>query len=186
MDPVKQLMDEHRVIERVVDVFDNLIEGLENGIIVSPELIMANIGMLVECANEYHCGKEVGIIVPYLDTMGRTDLKTALESYLNDYNNSFTSIDNILGVMEAYASGDMGAAAKIVENGLTFIKEVRPIFAEEDETVFKILKRDLDKKELAQLGEMIQDFEYSWNGPFLMNYQKMVREMERNAGQIKW
>ncbi|MCL7476023.1 MAG: hypothetical protein SCH39_12350 [Methanosarcinales archaeon] len=186
MDPVKQLMDEHRVIERVVDIFDKLIEGLENGIKVSPELIMTNIGMLAECANEYHCGKEMNIILPYLDSMGKTDLKTALESYLNDYNNSFGYIDNILAVMEAYASGDMSVAAKIVENGLTFIEEVRPIFEGEDEAVFKILKQGLDKEELAQLGEMIQEFEYSWNGPLLMNYQKMVREMERKTGQIIW
>ncbi|MCL7415569.1 MAG: hypothetical protein M8349_05850 [ANME-2 cluster archaeon] len=186
MDPIKQLMDEHRVIERVVDIFDKIIEGLENGIKVSPELIMTNIGMLVECANEYHCGKEESIIIPYLEKMGKTDLKTALESYSNDYNASFKYIDNILEVMEAYASGDMSVAVKIVENGLKFIEEVRPIFEKEDEAVFKILKQGLDKEELAQLGEVIQDFEYSWDGPLLMNYQKMVREMERKAGQLIW
>ncbi|MDF1558105.1 MAG: hypothetical protein P1P80_08000 [ANME-2 cluster archaeon] len=186
MDPIKQLMDEHRVIERVVDVLDRIVEGLENGIQVSPELIMTNIGMLVECANEYHCKKEEGIIIPYLEEMGKTDIKTALDSYSNEYNAGFKYIDNIIEVMEAYASGDMSVAVKIVENGLKFIEEVMPIFAKEDEAVFKILKQGLDKEELAQLGERIQDFEYSWNGPLLMNYQKMVREMEREAGQIIW
>ncbi len=186
MDPVKQLMDEHRVIERLVDILDKIIEGMENGVKVSPELLMTNIGMLMECANEYHGGKEEDVIIPYLEETGKTELKAALVSFSNEYDACLKYISNIFGVMEVYASGDLGVAGKIVENGRKFIEVVRPIFAKEDEAVFKVLKQGLSKEELTQLGEMIQDFEYSWNGPLINNYQKMVREMERDAGRIIW
>lgn len=186
MDPIKQLMDEHRVIERLVDILDRIIEGMENGIKVSPDLLITNLGMLMECANEYHGGKEEDIIIPYLEKKGKTELQSTLMSFSNKYDECLKYIANIFEVMEAYSSGDMGVAVKIVENGLKFIDEVRPIFAKEDEAVFKVLKKGLSKEELAELGEMIQDFEYSWAGPQVVNYQKMVREMERDAGRIVW
>lgn len=186
MDPVKQLMDEHRVIERLMDVFDKIIEGAENGIKVSPELLMTNVGMLMECANEYHGAKEEGVIIPYLEEKGKTELKAALVSFSNEYDACLKYMDNILDVLDVYASGDLSVTMKIVENGLKFIEGVRPIFAKEDEAVFKVLKKGLSKEELEELGEMIQEFEYSWPGPLIGNYQKMVREMERDAGRIIW
>jgi len=186
MDPVKQLMDEHRVIERLVDVFDKIIEGMENGIKVSPELLMTNVGMLMECANEYHGGKEEDVIIPYLEEKGKTEIKAALVSFSNEYDACLKYMDNILEVLDAYASGDLSVTMKIVENGLKFIEGVRPIFAKEDEAVFKALKKGLSKEELEELGEMIQEFEYSWPGPLIGNYQKMVRDMERDAGRIIW
>jgi hemerythrin-like domain-containing protein len=185
MDAIKQIMDEHRVIERAIDVLDKIIDGIEEGRETPPQLILSNIGMIIECIDEYHLGKEEDILIPFLEEMGRTELISAIRSYSDTYKQGVQYLDAIIETMDEYAWGDVKATVKIIENGQQYVEQVRPVFLQEDE-IIKSLKNILSKDEMEQLNKKFKDFEYDWDGPQVQNYQKIVRELERKSSMIVW
>ncbi|MBE0524681.1 MAG: hemerythrin domain-containing protein [Methanosarcinales archaeon] len=185
MDTIKQIMDEHRVIERAIDVLDKINEGLEDGREIPPQLILSVLGVIIECIDEYHLGKEEEILIPFLEEIGKTELLSAIQAYSNTYKDGVQYIDAIIEAMDEYANGDVKAALKIIENGREYVGQVRPVFLQEDESI-KSLKKILSKDEMEQLNKKFKDFEYDWDGPQVQKYQKIVRELERKSSLIAW
>jgi hemerythrin-like domain-containing protein len=186
MDPVKQIMEEHRVIERAVDVLEKIMDGLEEGIKLPPELILTDIGLIMEFTDEFHLEKEEGILISFMEEIGKPDFKEKIQYFLDQHKTSTKYIKAIYEAMEFYDDNNLEAASIIIENGREYIKQFRPMFEKEDKTVFIPLRNSLSKDEIAQLEEKFKDFEYAWSGPQLFNYQKMVRELERKSTMTVW
>ena len=185
-DPITQLIDEHRIMERVMDVMEKLAEGIEEQRPISSDMILGNIGMLLECNDEYHYGKEEDILLPFLEEIGKNDEKELIQSYITQYRENDKLLATIIDSMEDYSNGDMGATIKLMENIREFVKNVRPLYLNEDKEIFNPLKKNLTKEEMDRLTEMFQDFDYEWDGPTLNKYQKLVREMELKASYTVW
>jgi len=185
-DPITQLIDEHRIMERVMDVMEKLAEGIEEQRPISSEMILGNIGMLLECNDEYHYGKEEDILVPFLEEIGKNNEKELIQSYITQYRENDRLLATIIDSLEDYSNGDMGVTIRLMENIREFVRKVRPLYLNEDEEIFKPLKKNLTKEEMNRLAEMFQDFDYDWDGPTLNKYQKLVREMELKASYTVW
>ena len=185
-DPITQLIDEHRIMERVMDVMEKIAEGIEEQRPISSDMILGNIGMLLECNDEYHYGKEEDILLPFLEEIGKNDEKELIQSYIAQYRGNDKLLATIIDSMEDYSNGDMGATIKLMENIREFVKNVRPLYLNEDKEIFNPLKKNLTKEEMDRLTEMFQDFDYEWDGPTLNKYQKLVREMELKASYTVW
>ena len=185
-DPITQLIDEHRIMERVMDVMEKLAEGIEEQRPISSDMILGNIGMLLECNDEYHYGKEEDILLPFLEEIGKNEIKESIQSCITKYRENDTLLATIIDSLEDYSNGDMDAKIRIMENIREFVAKVRPLYLNEDEEIFKPLKKNLTKEEMDRLAEMFQDFDYDWDGPTLNNYQKLVREMELKASYNVW
>lgn len=185
-DPITQLIDEHRIMERVMDVMEKLAEGIEEQRSISSDMIMGNIGMLLECNDEYHYGKEEDILLPFLEEIGKKEIKESIQSYITKYRENDRLLATIIDSVEDYSKGDMDATIRIMENIREFVRNVRPLYLNEDEEIFKPLKKNLTVEEMDKLKERFQDFDYEWDGPTLSNYQKLVREMELKASYTVW
>ena len=185
-DPITQLIDEHRIMERVMDVMEKLAEGIEEQRPISSDMILGNIGMLLECNDEYHYGKEEDILLPFLEEIGKNEIKESIQSCITKYRENDTLLATIIDSLEDYSNGDMDAKIRIMENIREFVAKVRPLYLNEDEEIFKPLKKNLTKEEMDRLAEKFQDFDYDWDGPTLNNYQKLVREMELKASYNVW
>ncbi len=185
-DPITQLIDEHRIIERVMDVMEKLAEGIEEQRPISSDMIMGNIGMLLECNDEYHYGKEEDILLPFLEEIGKNEIKESIQSYIAQYRENGKLLATIIDSVDDHSNGNMDATIRIMENIREFVRNVRPLYLNEDEEIFRPLKKDLTKEEMDRLAEKFQDFDYDWDGPTLNNYQKLVREMELKASYTVW
>jgi hemerythrin-like domain-containing protein len=185
-DPITQLIDEHRIIERVMDVMEKLAEGIEEQRPISSDMILGNIGMLLECNDEYHYGKEEDILLPFLEEIGKNEMKESIQSYIAQYRENGKLLATIIDSVDDHSNGNMDATIRIMENIREFVRNVRPLYLNEDEEIFRPLKKDLTKEEMDQLAEKFKDFDYDWDGPTLNNYQKLVREMELKTSYIVW
>lgn len=186
IDPITQLIDEHRIMERVMDVMDKLAEGIEEQRPIPPDMIMGNIGMLLECNDEYHYGKEEDILLPFLEEIGKNEVKESIQSCITKYRENDKLLGTIISSVEHYSSGDMDATIRIMESIREFVANVRPLYLNEDEEIFLPLKNNLTNEEMEKLKEKFQDFDDGWVGPTLNNYQKLVREMELKASYLVW
>ena len=185
-DPITLLIDEHRIMERVMDVMEKLAEGIEEQRPISSDMILGNIGMLLECNDEYHYGKEEDILLPFLEEIGKNEIKESIQSCITKYRENDTLLATIIDSLEDYSNGDMDATIRIMENIREFVRNVRPLYLNEDEEIFRPLKKNLTTEEMDRLSEKFQDFDYEWDGPTLNNYQKLVREMELKASYNVW
>lgn len=185
-DPITQLIDEHRIIERVMDVMEKLAEGIEEQRTISSDMILGNIGMLLECNDEYHYGKEKDILLPFLEEIGKNDVKELIQSYITRYRENDKLLATIIDSVEDYSNGDMDAKIRIMKNIREFVRNVRPLYLNEDEEIFRPLKKNLTKEEMDKLSKKFQDFDYEWDGPTLNKYQKLIREMELKASYTVW
>ena len=185
-DPITLLIDEHRIMERVMDVMEKLAEGIEEQRPISSDMILGNIGMLLECNDEYHYGKEEDILLPFLEEIGKNETKESIQSCITKYRENDTLLATIIDSLEDYSNGDMDAKIRIMENIREFVRNVRPLYLNEDEEIFKPLKKNLTTEEMDRLSEKFQEFDYEWDGPTLNNYQKLVREMELKASYTVW
>jgi hemerythrin-like domain-containing protein len=185
-DPITLLIDEHRIMERVMDVMEKLAEGIEEQRPISSDMILGNIGMLLECNDEYHYGKEEDILLPFLEEIGKNEIQESIQSCITKYRENDTLLATIIDSLEDYSNGDMDATIRIMENIREFVANVRPLYLNEDEEIFKPLKKNLTTEEMDRLSEKFQDFDYEWDGPTLNNYQKLVREMELKASYNVW
>ncbi len=185
-DPITQLIDEHRIMERVMDVMEKLAEGIEEQRPISSDMILGNIGMLLECNDEYHYGKEEDILLPFLEEIGKNEIKESIQSYIAQYRENGKLLATIIDSVDDHSNGDMDATIRIMENIREFVRNVRPLYLNEDEEIFRPLKKDLTKEEMDRLAEKFKDFDYDWDGPTLNNYQKLVREMELKASYTVW
>ncbi|MCD4808274.1 MAG: hemerythrin domain-containing protein [Methanosarcinales archaeon] len=185
-DPITLLIDEHRIMERVMDVMEKLAEGIEEQRPISSDMILGNIGMLLECNDEYHYGKEEDILLPFLEEIGKNETKELIQSYITKYRENDKLLATIIDSVDGHSNGDMDATIRIMENIREFVRNVRPLYLNEDEEIFKPLKKNLTTEEMDRLSEKFQDFDYEWDGPTLNNYQKLVREMELKASYNVW
>lgn len=185
-DPITQLIDEHRIMERVMDVMEKLAEGIEEQRPISSDMIMGNIGMLLECNDEYHYGKEEDILLPFLEEIGKNEIKESIQSCITKYRENDKLLATIIDSVDGHSNGDMDATIRIMENIREFVRNVRPLYLNEDEEIFKPLKKNLTTEEMDRLSEKFQEFDYEWDGPTLNNYQKLVREMELKASYNVW
>lgn len=115
-DPITQLIDEHRIMERVMDVMEKLAEGIEEQRSISPDMILGNIGMLLECNDEYHYGKEEDILLPFLEEIGKNEIKESIQSYIAQYRENGKLLATIVDSVDDHSSGDMDATIRIMEN----------------------------------------------------------------------
>jgi hemerythrin-like domain-containing protein len=183
---IKQLTEEHRIINRIADVMDTILKSLEDERIVPHELILADLHMLMECSYQYHLWKLEEIILPYLEKMEESKIKSKLVLFLEQYKSGTQYITAIIDAMETYDQNNIEKINYIMENGYKYLEQVHPIFVKEDKEIIDMLKEILNDEELSELWDIVKEFEYSWNGPSSMNYQMMIRELERKAVLSKW
>ncbi len=183
---VKQIADEHGIILRIGDVLHTILTTLEDDRDIAPELILADINMLIECSYQYHLYKYEAIIVPYLEEMGESKTKNKIQSFIDKYYPGTEYLVKIIDAMESYDENESETIDRIIEYGHQYLEQAHPVFLKEGREVIDLLYENLGKEELSTLGDRIRDFEYSWNGPSLMNYRMMVRELERKAVMTVW
>ena len=183
---VKQITDEHGIIMRIGDVLDTILTTLEDDRDIAPELILADINMLLECSYQYHLYKFEAIIVPYLEEIDKSKIKNKIQSFIDTYYPGTEYLVKIIDAMESYHENESETIDCIIEYGHKYLEQAQPVFLKEGKEVINLLNENLDKEELSTLEDRIKDFEYSWNGPSFMNYQIMVRELEREAVMTVW
>lgn len=183
---IKQITDEHGIIMRIGDVLHTILTTLEDDRDIAPELILADIKMLLECSYQHHLYKYEVIIVPYLEEMEESETKDKIQSFIDKYYPGTEYLVKIIDAMESYDKNESETIDRIIEYGHQYLDQAHPVFLKEGREVIDLLNETLSKEELSTLEDRIRDFEYSWNGPSFMNYRTMVRELERKAVMTVW
>jgi len=152
MNPTQTLMNEHRLIEKVLGVLDAVATGADGGAL--PQATAADIlTFLRELADRCHHGKEEKHLFPRLTAYGYTTQTGPVAVMLHEHEIGRGFIREMAGALEANAADRFAAAAH------GYVTLLQGHIQKEDQILFRIADQvfsETDQREVAEGFERVE------------------------------
>lgn len=164
MKPVEILMNEHRLIEQVLNCLEVIAANAEREGKTDLVLAQKTIDFLKTFADRCHHGKEEDRLFPELERKGypREGGPTGVMMMEHDQGRGY--IRYMLEALDAQESGDRGASKWFVQNANGYIHLLRNHIYKEDHCLFPMADQVLDPVEQEALLSAFQNFEQNEMG----------------------
>lgn len=183
MPATAQLKEEHRVIERVLEVLRPASDRLEEGENVPLEVFEDSVEFVREFADRCHHGKEENVLFPLLKKKGLPEEGGPIGVMKGEHRQGRSFVGALAVAVESYAKGDTGAKRDIIENARAYVRLLRDHIAMEDGVLFPMGDSLLGEDEQTQLMQRFEDVEEKEIGHGKHHhYIELVEGMERKVG----
>ena len=136
MQATQILMDEHRVIERMLDAVERAAELLVRGTVVRPGVFLEAADFFAGYADGCHHRKEEGVLFGAMRDAGMAPGEGAIETMLSDHEDGRRFTRNIRAAARRLETGDANAAAELAAHVRGYVALLRDHIAREDEMLF--------------------------------------------------
>jgi hemerythrin-like domain-containing protein len=180
MTATEQLEAEHKGIKLMLRIIEKMCEQLNSGDDVPPEHLEQVLEFLKVFADKCHHAKEEELLFPALEKVGVSREEGPIGVMLAEHNKARECVKGIDEAIVRYKAGDKSAAAKIVENGMAYIRLLAAHIDKEDYVLYPVadakLPKDVQDDLLAKFDEVeIQKIGAGKHEQF----HKMLENMER-------
>ena len=155
MTAIEVLMQEHRVIERVLDALEAAANHLDRQYPVRPAFFLEAADFIAGFADGCHHRKEEGVLFGAMITSGEPEHGGAIDMMLDEHEQGRAFTRAIRDAARRLAAGDAGASRDIVTNAKGYVALLRDHIAKEDEMLFPMADELLTQ---AQQEEMLRAF----------------------------
>ncbi|MDM7275597.1 MAG: hemerythrin domain-containing protein [Thermoprotei archaeon] len=159
MDPIENLMAEHRVIERALKLIEELAYKVYSGETVDERALQELINFFREFADKCHHGKEETSLFPRLESRGIPREGGPIGVMLAEHELGRSYVRALKESVEKYYSGKREAKEDIVENALAYARLLREHIFKEDNILFNMARAVLDSEDLKELSEEFERIE---------------------------
>jgi len=159
MKPTDILKEEHRVIERVLNILDQAAGKLENGEAVSPDLFDKSILFIQKFADGCHHQKEETILFPAMEAKGFSRSAGPLAVMLHEHEMGRSMVSAIKKSLGDLRKGSVGAGNDLAESARMFSDLLRDHIAKEDNVLFVMADHHFTETEQTQLLGRFQQVE---------------------------
>lgn len=153
MDPIEILMNEHRLIERVLDAIEIAADELERGRRVRPGLFLEAADFLAGFADGCHHHKEEDVLFPAMVEGGMPPGGGPIAVMLDEHEQGRACIRVIRDRAGRLEAGDATSVRQLVAGVRAYVALLRDHIAKEDEVLFPMAGQVLAADRLARLGE---------------------------------
>ena len=136
MKAIDVLMEEHRVIERVLDSLEVGAERLARGETVRPGFFLDVADFAANFADGCHHRKEEGVLFPAMRQHGAPASGGPIEMMLDEHDAGRAYVRQLREAARQLASGERRAAGQIVAAAHGYASLLREHIAKEDEVLF--------------------------------------------------
>ena len=136
MKAMEVLMDEHRVIERVLNVLETGADLLESGAMVKPELLLSATEFMRGYADGYHHAKEEGILFTHLEQQGFTTQGCPLGVMLAEHECGRQYTRALISAAQDIQKGNMGGVKRAIQSSRSYVALLRQHIFKEDTILF--------------------------------------------------
>lgn len=151
---IEDLMREHGVLNRILLVFEEGLRRIQAKADVSPEVFRAPAALVRKFVEDYHEKLEENFIFPEFEK--RKQLVEVVKVLREQHQAGRKVTDIILRSTDPERFRKEDARSEVVVACQAFIRMYRPHEAREDTVVFPALKKLLDSRRLAELGEQFE------------------------------
>ncbi len=148
--PVQVLLDEHDVIEGVLNTMEWALARLENDPGALP-VLKKTLDFLEIFADGLHHDKEEKVLFPVLKRKG---LSGAARSFVNEHRTGRIHLSAMEENLPAAVRGESRARAFLYSEGLVYAALMREHIREENDTVLELARQILTPEDIAELDRL--------------------------------
>jgi len=156
---IEQLKTEHRAIQRMLEVLDEVCRRLQTGERAEPEHLGQIVGFFREFADGCHHGKEEEIFFPALEQAGIPKEGGPIGVMLYEHDTMRETMNGLAGAVERHQTGDAAAAADIIRHATAYAAMLRSHIEKEHHALFKMAEAHLSPEEERELAEQFEALE---------------------------
>jgi hemerythrin-like domain-containing protein len=165
MRPTEILMQEHRVIEQVLDCLETMAQRAEAGDGIDLESAKQAIDFFRNFADRCHHGKEEDCLFPLLEQKGFSREQGPTGVMLHEHEEGRRHVRGMDQAASAIAVGDSTATANFVSHARAFTQLLREHILKEDHCLFQMTDQALSEQDQSRLLESFAHVEHDDMGP---------------------
>ncbi len=156
--PGEDLMREHGVLKRVLLIYEEIIQRLENDIDAPPELISDSARIIQSFIEDYHEKLEEDYLFPRFRNANR--LVDLVDTLATQHQAGRRLTDGTLKYANPASLRDPSSRSKLIISMRQFIRMYNPHEAREDTVLFPALREIVSRNEYDALGEDFERLEH--------------------------
>ncbi len=165
MRPTEILMQEHRVIEQVLDCLELIAQRGENEKNLDLESANQAIDFFHNFADRCHHGKEEECLFPMLEQKGFSPEEGPTSVMRQEHEAGRRYIRGMEEAITAVVAGDAQAIAAFASNARAFVQLLRDHIQKEDHCLFSMADQALSEQEQQQVMDSFANVEKNDLGP---------------------
>ena len=138
MRAIDALMQEHRVIEQVLDALESAATRLAHGEVVPPRFFLDAATFASGFADGCHHRKEEGVLFPTMKRHGAPPGGGAIEVMLDEHEQGRSYVRQLREAARQLDAGDSSAARRVIAAARGYVALLRDHIAKEDEMLFPL------------------------------------------------
>jgi len=180
-----ELMQEHRLIERVLDALETATGHLESGHPVRAEFFLEAAAFIAGFADGCHHKKEEGVLFGAMVESGLPRSDGPLDMFLDEHVQGRGLTRGMRDAARQLQGGDAGARAAVISNARRYVALLRDHIIKEDEMLFPMademfsaeqqrsVLRDFERVEREDVGPMAHE-----------KFHALAERLEREAAAM--
>ena len=177
------LMEEHRVIERMLDAIEQAASGAGKGTI-APQFFLETADFVRGFADGCHHRKEEGVLFKDMALNGVPVEGGPIGTMLAEHETGRTLTRQMRAAAEAWQAGDIGARETAVQAASQYVALLRQHIAKEDSILFPMANRVIPLSGQPGLEERFETVEHEETGAGVHEkYLALVDKLTAEAAQ---
>lgn len=182
MQATRILMEEHRVIERVIASVEVGVDRLEASPPMRAEFFIQAVDFIKGFADGCHHRKEEGILFPAMEEAGVLKEGGPIGVMLADHEEGRRLTRAMRSAAEELLAGDASARAQVRRNALGYAALLRQHIAIEDRMLFPMADQVIQAAKQAEIAEAFERVEHEEIGEGVHEkYGRLAEALEREA-----
>jgi len=157
-------MEEHRVIERVLEVLQVGADKLESGELIRPEFFLDAADFIKGFADGCHHKKEEGVLFPKMEQQGIPSQGGPIGVMLSEHQMGRVYTKSMREGAERLLAGDGTAQAEVVKSARNYVELLQQHIFKEDNILFPMANRVIPPAEQEQVWEDFEHVEHEETG----------------------
>ena len=143
MTPTEILKQEHRAIERMLNVLERAADRVAKGVNVPSQTFRNAIRFIQQFADKCHHGKEEDLLFPAMERRGFPRHAGPLAVMLNEHEAGRAHVRALVNAVELYEKNDPSSISQITEHAYGFASLLREHIMKEDNVLFVMAEQNL-------------------------------------------
>ncbi len=177
IDPIEQLMDEHRVIERAADILERILDNAKK----SGELDINDLSSLIDFiktfADKCHHGKEEGVLFPSMVEKGVPKEGGPIGVMLEEHDIGRDAVKRMSEAVKMIRNNEEGALNLLDKAVMDYTYLIRNHIQKEDSILFPMARNIYNESELIRIQERFNEVEGRLGEGVHEKYEELIHKL---------